>query len=484
MNIPDVLSMPNVEASQDDPLLQKSKGMGLNNGSSIFAFLFNNFIDLPEESKGQASEELMDILSQTDLNSILSGGSCLYDSSCIQVLQNFIPAGKEANSGQNGSQNTSKDFLLPVNFAAAKSGIILKGLLSREFGKLNLISLMPNMDSEQTGIGGPESGERFSLDLAELDKYIKTVNLLKELNGEVRQIKHQDFSVQSRAAGIQGFFFTGESDSESAAVIENGTDKGGKSATKSGNILNKITEVPGEPTAGGQISGKQMSGKQIAGGEISVEQISGQKASGGRISGRKISGEQIKENFMKKPGSGEPDYSDKKPENVLIQTNENKVLGTPSASEKAAHSTTEISFDPVKIWEQVLDALKRQDINGGEVRELSIQLHPAELGRVDVSMRMEDGQLHLIINASEQTTNNFLRSYLSELRESLSQIGVSCGSLQMGFQSSEQRYSGREYYGKSNSTGYKEIKPEINVLTNLFYYFQPLKENSRINISV
>jgi len=42
----------------------------------------------------------------------------------------------------------------------------------------------------------------------------------------------------------------------------------------------------------------------------------------------------------------------------------------------------------------------------------------------------------MVINATESSTANFLQNNLSDLRSGLSQSGVDCGSLEMGFNDS------------------------------------------------
>jgi flagellar hook-length control protein FliK len=95
-----------------------------------------------------------------------------------------------------------------------------------------------------------------------------------------------------------------------------------------------------------------------------------------------------------------------------------------------------VKFAAVPIWEQISSFLRSQFQRSPEankdIKEFAIQLHPAELGKIQVFLRWEDGQVHLQLRAAEQATGNILQNHLSDLRQSLQDSGVTCGLLQMG----------------------------------------------------
>ncbi|MGI6683985.1 MAG: flagellar hook-length control protein FliK [Bacillota bacterium] len=144
-------------------------------------------------------------------------------------------------------------------------------------------------------------------------------------------------------------------------------------------------------------------------------------------------------------------------------------------------------LDSAKIWAKVTDLLKQVPLSTNEanmVKEIEIKLHPAELGKLEVQMKMEDGLLHLVINASDQATGTYLQNYLGELRQSLTQIGISCGSMEMGFQGEgeQEQEKGREtpqdhkFYGTGEEESFEYSK--------IMYYQQDLKMHTKINVSV
>ena len=87
----------------------------------------------------------------------------------------------------------------------------------------------------------------------------------------------------------------------------------------------------------------------------------------------------------------------------------------------------------VPVWEQISTAFREQITNRHqELKELDIQLHPADLGKIQIGMRWENGQVHLVVQASEAATGQLLQNQLSDLRQNLTNQGVNCGMLQMG----------------------------------------------------
>lgn len=102
------------------------------------------------------------------------------------------------------------------------------------------------------------------------------------------------------------------------------------------------------------------------------------------------------------------------------------------------------------IWAQVARDIQEKAFQARpHIRELDIQLHPAELGQVRLSLRWEDGQVHLRMTASESGTGQMLQSNFSELRENLSQLGIQCGMLEMSL--GDQQRNTRDQQGQEAS---------------------------------
>jgi flagellar hook-length control protein FliK len=89
-----------------------------------------------------------------------------------------------------------------------------------------------------------------------------------------------------------------------------------------------------------------------------------------------------------------------------------------------AQATDGISLSPnQQIAEHVRVTLERGD------REATLRLEPAELGKVRIHLRLDNGQVHLSIQAEQQDTNRLLQQKISDLRANLDAQGVKVGDL-------------------------------------------------------
>ncbi len=142
--------------------------------------------------------------------------------------------------------------------------------------------------------------------------------------------------------------------------------------------------------------------------------------------------------------------------------------------------------DKAQIWARVIDFIKEVPLSsameGRTVEKIEIKLYPAELGKLDVHLRMEDGILHLVINASDQATGNYLQNHLGELRQSLTQIGISCGSMEMSFQG--EREQENEGNAPENHDYYRPTEEESISYGKAMYNMQDLMTKTRINVSI
>ncbi|MEA4900859.1 flagellar hook-length control protein FliK [Desulfitobacterium sp.] len=94
------------------------------------------------------------------------------------------------------------------------------------------------------------------------------------------------------------------------------------------------------------------------------------------------------------------------------------------------------------IWQQVAQQLQGKLLNQlPNVHRMNIQLHPAELGQISISVALDNGQVHLRMHASEAATGQVLQSNFPELRQSLSQAGIQCGMMEMGFADSNPNFN-------------------------------------------
>jgi flagellar hook-length control protein FliK len=71
-------------------------------------------------------------------------------------------------------------------------------------------------------------------------------------------------------------------------------------------------------------------------------------------------------------------------------------------------------------------------LSKGEITSLRLQLHPAELGQIDLSISAEDEGARVVIVAELPRTGQLLERHLDDLRQSLQQAGVSLSGLTVG----------------------------------------------------
>ena len=90
------------------------------------------------------------------------------------------------------------------------------------------------------------------------------------------------------------------------------------------------------------------------------------------------------------------------------------------------------------------------NIAAGHYR-LTFNVHPKELGAIDVMMEMRDGRLDAQINTSNAVTRELLGDSLPRLRDALQQSGVNLAQLQVGSDTQQGQSQGRE--ASANSAG-------------------------------
>lgn len=88
----------------------------------------------------------------------------------------------------------------------------------------------------------------------------------------------------------------------------------------------------------------------------------------------------------------------------------------------------------VEVWQQISNGLLPNLRKGSlQIKELTLQLQPEKLGKIQIALRWDDKQVNLQIVAAEDGTAKILQGHLNDLRNSLENAGVSCGRLDLGF---------------------------------------------------
>jgi len=108
----------------------------------------------------------------------------------------------------------------------------------------------------------------------------------------------------------------------------------------------------------------------------------------------------------------------------------------PQANGAASVSTAPIQASPMPQIEGSIRWMVRH-----QEQEAELQLHPENLGRISISIKVEGTEVHARVWASEASTLDVLQSHRSFLQQSLQQQGLNLGSfdLQSGYRGEDAR---------------------------------------------
>lgn len=88
----------------------------------------------------------------------------------------------------------------------------------------------------------------------------------------------------------------------------------------------------------------------------------------------------------------------------------------------------------VEVWQQISAGLAQNLRKGSSsIKELTLQLQPDKLGKIQIALSWDNKQVSLHIVAANDSTAKMLQGHMNDLRNSLESAGVSCGSLDLGF---------------------------------------------------
>lgn len=134
--------------------------------------------------------------------------------------------------------------------------------------------------------------------------------------------------------------------------------------------------------------------------------------------------------------------------------------------QKLQPSTSDSSSQPPVPLDALAVRIARKFDQGSSQFEIS--LHPAELGKLDISLNVtEDGRLHAVIRAERADTLDLLKQDARQLETQLRQAGLEVGSNSLSFQLSQggsQRQAtkftdfGNAFDAESNSGRSEEVK--------------------------
>lgn len=515
MNIAEVLTLMNSDGINSEKGTGK-EGTVFQTDINLFSLFLNSIIKMNSEAAEQQSEGRTEGGSALDESSYTASG-IMGQNAYLQILQNYFPAGKEANSGLQGDQILNGtpaglnllDTLQTMpsadinNFAVLNGYEIMPGqpdLFKQE--QASLIDKGQNISVKQEKAGLSDMGQLDSLLKKQQNSFsdknqsvpIITSNREHELKDSLLSGKDsvgskvinvgkvQDTTIAQKNFGLEGI--TNPKLRESSSLDSTELDKHIKTSEQFRELSGKIEVISMEPKRVSAENGivnltnkqentfKGITENQSERVETNVSQdglIPLRAAAEGKEQQRENQPEQ--KNFAKQ--------SDYQPLQA-VGNKVDEVIGL----ENSQHSRVTASSDSGEAWEQVLDILKKQELNNiKEIKKISIELQPAELGKVQVSLRMENGQIHLVLNASEQATGTMLQNNLHDLKNGLAQMGVACGSFEMSNQTNGEPDTGREYAYNDRGLGYNLQEEESSSLAAVSSYYSLNGSGGRINVS-
>lgn len=416
-----VLTPVNVEGAKTDSAAGK-EGKGIDQNNLLFALFMQN-LDPSSKADEQTLGEVAE--DHSDFNSgedTVSDGMASELGTYLQFLQNLFPAGMEATSGSNGDQNSSR-----VSGSALKESNAAWMMLEQALKEVQPDKIMAKGEGLHLGnylkAFGLKGISSSTADSLDPAELDDIVGYLKELSGEIISQKNQN-NQATNVFNANAKLLNWLSDKLSLIQDKYGVDNLDTAAQ------DNLTGVAAADDAQNHAMDSMIDPNQIFG--------SGDKTDAA------LSGSM-----------------------------------TDLSSGKAGSLSANL------VWNQVLDILNKQGLNSREIKELTIQLQPQDLGKLNVSMKLENGQLHLVLNASEQATGSLLQNNLQDLRNGLAQIGVSCGTLEMGYRQNDQQSSqDRSNYRSQQETALTLQEEAGGILPVFTSYLTSNIQGNRINVSV
>ncbi|ODA42498.1 flagellar hook-length control protein FliK [Desulfosporosinus sp. BG] len=489
-----------------------------------FAAMLGSSMNLHADSKGQnsstagqESEEKQSTdnpVQSVQNQSMLGYGNFALSFVSQPMLQSDLPAGKEANSGDVVSQGDENLSLTNSTLAKAPvvSGINLGSAM------LNLLSLVSDEVSAQSGMTTPKP-QGANPGITELDKYRQVIaNLLGALSGDISEaspigspLSREDSEnspnrnlYQEMMRVVQGWV-TATDDVAKDDLVS--SPKGNPLNLESKEIQSLLDDLtPGIGTGSPALKAKAVTLLAAALNPILSQGTNEAKASQ-RMNEIQGSSEpfikQLKEtdfNTVKMPAKNTAllTNSQQKSAGVGLQegedthsselsgvkdvNNQNSSAGFGVASNMIAVNLADGKTVAIPVWEQISTVLREQvKSRSQDLKQLDIQLHPEDLGKIQINIHWENGRVHLQVHASEAATGQILQNQLSDLRHTLTSQGVNCGSLQMGQGGDQQKNPQRDASQRTFKQG-----SNLNEDEDLMSVTNPSleqEESNRINVT-
>ena len=417
--------------------------------------------------KGQASEEkqsagnnpVQSVQNPNGQGNMLGYANLALSNFFQPMLQSDLPAGKEANPGNDVSQGT-------VGLATAKTSLTSMPVVASnnlELALLNLVSLGSDEGSAQSGMTTPKPhGDNPAI--TELDKYRLVIgDLLEKLSGEIIDNSPKGTLFGSVSAGTKDLSQEMAKIVQGWMTVTDDVGKGGQASIAQKGVqpvLDVLTTgiSSDNPAVNAKVAtllsalnsllsqgaeDPKASPVMNASSEPFLKQLKGTDLNSAATL---VKDTALLSNVQQEPEGMIPQKGDSTQPTELSGgkdvLNQNSSAGIGIVSNLVVTNVADGKTVAVPVWEQISTVIREQFMNRfQDLKQLDIQLHPADLGKIQIDLHWENGQVHLQVQASQATTGQLLQNHLSDLRQALSNHGVNCGTLQMGQGGQQQQNS-------------------------------------------
>lgn len=178
-------------------------------------------------------------------------------------------------------------------------------------------------------------------------------------------------------------------------------------------------------------------------GQQGAQTVAGQGAASAGASAQASSG------GAQHAGSNEAMNNATQSSNIGQQTQQTQQSRESAPQQQAQHAQRG-NLPGSAVTEQISVKITKAMQSGTD--RISIQLKPAELGRVDVKMEMtHDGRVMTVVTAEKQDTLDLLRRDSAELQKALADAGLTSGDMEFNLKGQEQQSAQSEGDDKGNS---------------------------------
>jgi flagellar hook-length control protein FliK len=113
-----------------------------------------------------------------------------------------------------------------------------------------------------------------------------------------------------------------------------------------------------------------------------------------------------------------------------------------AAAPAAASASTAAAAAQPPVYQQVIAPVLHLSARGDGIHRVLLELHPADLGAVNVEVRIQSGSMSIAINSGSDAARESIRASLPQLHQELANAGLGGTGVSLDFGSSDSAASG------------------------------------------